>query len=415
MSQEKGKMNQGNEVSTTNQPKVVKELGRRARARLEEERTKRAEIVRLDQDDLSRRQQQHLQPQQKGNKNKRTNVGFLPPKPQKRPRQRRASAGTTTKAVIDESLDSWIPDLTNVVECTGSKETRSTMVLLHGLPRGTTPSQIRRFFSGLDPQQILVLLSCSSEIDAWDSPGRPRRNKKQQQASSTMIVQRHPSTFRVVVKFDSSPAAELAAERSGEPLEVTTRKTGDASPDTVRASIGVTHMVKAHANLILQKLSVNVLSSHNKTTPLEESLAEIEQQVPANVHRILWMEANRKLELDLEPCASWALSDAASPNGSILDGSSMERILSLKGYETLTQQHNTLVRIIDELRLGFPYPSAEILDPIYAEDPIVRLSHEALGVLQNMVRATQQRLLVHRRERLFSEHPIQLRLNNATD
>jgi hypothetical protein len=177
---------------------VVKELGRKARKRLEEERSKRREIVRLDNEGL-------ISPEREGE----VHTPALPMKAPVVNRKRVRSGRTTRDEDASRNADSWMPDTSNVVSL--SEYERSTVVRIYGLPKGTTPEMLRKFFLGLTAERIFVLPSLDSRIETWDA-------KEDNQQSPT--VPRLSERCRIFVKFDSHPVAELAAKRTGELLHV---------------------------------------------------------------------------------------------------------------------------------------------------------------------------------------------------
>jgi hypothetical protein len=102
----------------------VLELGQRTRQRLREERSKRPEIVVLDE-------------------------------PLAPPTKRTKTVPPTTAASREAP-----PKLTQLSE-------KSSVVRLDGLPKDCTPEMIRRFFSGLQLDRIVILPSFDVAVREW--------------------------------------------------------------------------------------------------------------------------------------------------------------------------------------------------------------------------------------------------------
>jgi hypothetical protein len=248
----------------------VKQIGRQVRLRLQQEQEKRHEIVRLtDHEDCTSTSYPYV------------NVAYLPVKsteatetntdlthtdlismernsitnsakvhPKKRFRTLRSSTCTRKKAKENvaasssrDTVDDWIPnyqhllrvDTQGTTAVCGTKDNQhlpSSIVRLHGLPIGTSSQHIRRFFSGLAPQRIMILLPprhthtnslltpiSKLHIPTWDAiDDRPISSTKQ---SSASLIERYDSTFyRVYVKFASPQIAMLATQRTKELISV---------------------------------------------------------------------------------------------------------------------------------------------------------------------------------------------------
>jgi hypothetical protein len=181
--------------------KQVKDLGRKARERLEEERRKRREIVRLEQDPI--------ETETISGKPKSAFSQAIQTKRSKQPAAKRKRVAKFCESTEPkEDVDTWAPDISHVSLCTEGEP--SSVVRLHGLPKFVKPESIRRFFSGLDVERIFVLLTNESCIPEWD----------EQELYDEMTVSRHGASFRVYVKFVSPPAANMARARSEEILYV---------------------------------------------------------------------------------------------------------------------------------------------------------------------------------------------------
>lgn len=188
---------------TIHSGKEVEALGRKARESLEEEQRKRREIVRLEQDP------------EDASDNRKSGLAFAQAIRNQRPRPSSTLKRKHTEKFSDAfretsasagSVDTWKPNVSHVPQCAEGE--RSSVIRLHGLPLSVKPKSIRRFFSGLDLERIFVLLPNETRIRPWDERKHPPE----------LLVARHESSFRVFVKFVSSPAADMALARSKEYL-----------------------------------------------------------------------------------------------------------------------------------------------------------------------------------------------------
>ena len=236
--------------STQRQPmkqsKEIKDLGRKARERLEQERQKRKEVVILDQipkeQDVARNAISILQPRV----------------PSKRPK-----AATSTTAVPSRKrkrrptyleIDPWVSCVSHIPSL--PKEERSTVVRMHSLPVGCTAAQLRRFFSGLNPERIFVIPTNEANIPFLDGSPAGSDDKGRRVGASSPIVDRYPTYFRVFVKFASSPMAQVATERSGEAIMLQNDEEFSSSSDKTMkgATVAVTQVGKKVASFLLKAM-----------------------------------------------------------------------------------------------------------------------------------------------------------------
>jgi hypothetical protein len=364
-------------------PDDVKDLGRKARARLQGERDKRPEIVRLE-----------AAPPEKGT-TKRTGSFFQASLPRKRAA---ATVGTTLKkrkitakpsrTVVNKGVDRWIPDIHNLQIC--SRENRSNVVCLHGLPKGTTPGLLRRFFSGLDPQRIFVLPSNPIDIPEWDASHDNIRKK------AGVRVERYDADFRVYVKFHAAPTAELAAGRSGEIIFLADNEDGDES--NTGASIGVTQIVKSTATYLIRHMAVD----GEPGVPLEETLENVERVLDPMVSSILWTTAIRELNLDVEQ----AVDDGSFESFPLLANEIGDRSSKSGDANKLASRRKSLVKARDQLLNQPPFPSAELLDPALSSDPIIHLTTGAVLCLRREIERIDDRVQDARRWSLFGRAKV---------
>jgi hypothetical protein len=233
--------------------KEIKDLGKKAKARLEEEKLKRPEIVMLDSMPLENPEATKRRPKSKSLIPKRRDKPKPTPRQTKKrklntftslPKQQRAAAGEKT----NRSIDDWMPDVSRIP--TYAKEIRSTMVQLHGVPLGCTVEQIKRFFKGLEPERVFVLLRNQAHIPMFDATTD----------YSYSTLERCENDIRVFVKFAASPTAALATERSGEAIVLD----HDGSSDLKGATVAVTQVSKHIGSVLLETL----VSTSNKQQAL---------------------------------------------------------------------------------------------------------------------------------------------------
>ena len=417
MRQDENQMSANKDRSSRPAPQVagqnVKELGRKARARLEEERTKRAEIVQLAPDEAKLLAgEKQATKQRKASttttRNKRsaargseTSCTIRTTAQASKRRRRSHQPLKGASASVPQNADMWMPDVSHLPRLK-SKETRSSMVRLHGLPEGTTPVQIKKFFSGLQPERILVLLSCNATIPEWDAasddddvgdhniPNTKKRRRVTTKEPQDRVM-RYSSRFRVVVKFDSAPTAELATDRSGETIDVVvtsdqeTEMTAVSRESLLRAAIGVTQLPKAHATYILQKLAIDTETTNTsadssnlqnaggkRPLALDKTLSNVEDNLLPHVDRILWMDAQEELNLSFKPYP-WSFRDnpqqqepRQEPKGfdTRLLSSNSSISESSQVYQSWVRHRNHLAERKEKLHQAFPFPSADLLDPI---------------------------------------------------
>lgn len=362
-------------------PDDVKDLGRKARARLQIERDKRPEIVRLE-----------AAPPEKGT-SKRTDSIFWASLPRKRAAEtvgtlkKRRRTANPSRTAENKGVDRWIPDIHNLPIC--SRENRSNVVRLHGCPKGTTPGLLQRFFSGLDPQRIFILPSNQIDIPEWDASHDNIRKK------AGLRVERYDADFRVYVKFHAAPTAELAAGRSGEMIFLADNEDGDES--NTGASIGVTQIVKSTATYLIRHMAVD----GEPGVPLEETLENVERLLDPMVSNILWTTAIRELNLDVEQ----AVNDGSFESFALLASRIGDRS-SQSGDSNALASRRKLVKARDQLLNQPPFPSAELLDPALAGDPIIYLTAGAVVCLRREIERIDERFQEARRWSLFGRAKV---------
>lgn len=230
------------DTSTSN----LKRIGEHTRKLLDEERKKRKEIVRLNEGELllppeaianEAAAAKSLRDEEKGKK--------IPPEPKKRhmPNKRKRN---------DPTVDSYMPNTENLVANAVTKEDKSNILRMHGLPIGVRSSDIRKFFHGLNPT-IFVLPTFDGYIDGWDGNVIEKEYKK-------VKVKRYAETFRVYVKFQSVLVADAAMERSGESVSFDKEMNECSDRGVIGAAVALSTVSKSVAKFLEKHLvSMNYL------------------------------------------------------------------------------------------------------------------------------------------------------------
>lgn len=310
----------------------VREAGRKARLRLEEEKSKRKEIQRIEDDAEGQDLLMQKVPgvagmsgdAQKKSKSRSTK-GILLTEPARKKRRRPAKAAASVVENVtqkdDQSetiVDLWLPDSTSV-----NMEGRSNLVRVHGLPYGCKPEEIRRFFKGLNTVKIFVLASYQHKIDGWDCIDfyegaqtlASGKGKKRRADTNWPVVKRYPSNFRVFVQFESTPGADQALKRSGETLSasngvVLRSQNSSSESDTdnigegnkgkdngkrkkkISSAVFISPVAKIHATFLKKRsLGIDVI----KGMALHEVVDDVEERLPRFVRRAIWSLARMKL------------------------------------------------------------------------------------------------------------------------
>jgi len=230
--------------------KDIGKLGQLARQRLQEEREKRPEIVRLQD------KQELIDPelQKKETKDKKSEIFSTQVADKRKKRHRRSSrhptAGGSSHERRHSMVDKWTPDVST---SEAYQQPTSSVVMLHGLPRKLTVAEIRRFFRGLAMQRILILPPFRGHVMELDANNESNFVKKPK-------VDRLPIHIRVLVSFDSNKTAAMAAQQSGQPIQIdTSHKNADNSAKTIQAAtIRVVHLSKHVASWLLHYMAVDV-------------------------------------------------------------------------------------------------------------------------------------------------------------
>lgn len=367
----------------------LKQFGEKARARLEEEKQKRPEIVVLDsfpegqienknkrmrstsgttmRDEMSTRQKlmsAHASrtTRTSSSTSKKMHAGNLPS---------RSSRQTSPKSQL------WTPNLTNIPIPSGDK--RSAFVKLHGLPIGCNPDHIHKFFTGLTVERIFLLLNNRTAIPALDASNI----SFQHHGEKWLQDQNDQNPMRVLVKFQSPSFAALAVDRSGETISANQLQflaendtEGRESPPATFV-IGVTQISKDLA-ASLSKLTIEALPGET----LYACLSATQSMLPPNVREILWAQVHQEcpmipVDTEVRQANLLAVSSAATKS---IDP------MKLVGYQLLARHFNRLIELQEGL---LSHPDGVVANGLWSgretsaySDPVARLTEEARRVLE---------------------------------
>mmetsp|Transcript_9619 Transcript_9619/g.26962 ORF Transcript_9619/g.26962 Transcript_9619/m.26962 type:complete len:581 (-) Transcript_9619:895-2637(-) len=404
----------------------VREAGRKARVRLEEERSKRKEIRRIDDDaegqDLLIQKnpgaagtnvEAHKKSKGRGNKG----ILWMEPARKKRRRPTKAAASaveTTTKedGQSETIVDPWLPNSSSV-----NVEGRSNLVRVHGLPYGCKPEEIRRFFTGLNSVKVFVLASYHHHIDGWDCIGTDElfvaatsKGKKRQRGSSRRpIVKRYAANFRVFVQFESTPGADQALKRSGETImtsngivlaekdHASESDSGDGKDEdedirndkqkkNIRAAVFISPVAKIQATFLKKRL---LAIDGVKGKALHEVVDDVEERLPQFVRRTIWAFAGMKLRQAIQPTDSDD-DDSSGDAPKVADAFAIlerrkntSRPKDADSYRLLAIAYNSLCDLYAFIEDRETNTSMALFrqDPTLFEDPVCRLTDAALELI----------------------------------
>ena len=358
----------------------IKDYGRRARARSQQERQNRKGIKVIDDSYLIADQ---VQKQTKKVVSLKSAINVSSSNTntsgKKRLRQHHGQITQllyTTKAGRKTGQLLWTPDISRIP--TPSIDTQSAYVQLHGLPVGSTFETIRKFFTGLVPERILLLLSNRVDISALDASSYytlPSYNLQDFVYTN--------KDLRVLVKFDSISAAGLAVDRSGETifsklisaLKLQASRVVIDPPDAF--SIGITKISKVMA-CSLSRLSVDALPG----VPLHDCLFKVQSKLNPLVREILWTSAQQECHVPVDSeikSANLLIQQAGHEDENTND---MTNLLTFSDYQKHANHHNRLLRIQEDLVTSTPNNNPDD-EAIISMDPIVRLTNHACMVLDD--------------------------------
>lgn len=273
-------------VRKTESPKFdekLREIGQKARQRLEVEKSKRKEIVRLDDEAF----QVHGVVKKASSKTAFSksivkNSSKTKSSQQKSSaKRRRVQTSTYSSETISKIEDSWCPSCEGIIFDL-PKEQKSNIIRLHGLPEGTKVEHINKFFKGLEPEYIGVLLSANISIQGFDCD--------EEEVSPNSAIDRHESSFRVLVKFQSVLIAENAISRSGERIVLE-----NEDGQNISVAISISPISKQVAMFLKNNLMIKCIKGHSMINQLENT----QNNVPIIINQLMWVAAAKKTGLDL--------------------------------------------------------------------------------------------------------------------
>ena len=332
----------------------IKQFGKRARARLREENEKRPEIKILDS----------LKAAPSTTTTKQSNKSISPSL--KRPAIQRTNARSKKLKAPPSLNKTWDLTLLPIPE----KELRSSTVQLHGLDERSTETalvgHIRRFFTGLKPDYIFMVLSNRIRINGLDA--KTKNNLLQHDG------------VRIFVKFDSSVTATLAVERSGEILKINGADNEEETRD-ISIPIGVTQLRKDVAKCML---GMSVMACPGVS--FQETLSTIEQDLHPMVSKILWKDAADRFGFPLG-------SEICMANILFATNDDKDDLETFEGYRKHALIHNQLVTLHEELLYQLPFPSVESFESNFSTSfPVVRLTSKAIHLLESHLTTMEQAL-----------------------
>lgn len=348
----------------------VRNIGRKVRARRDEEIKKRREIQRVEPSATD------------GVVGTTTAVPVLElPKPKDNTRKKalpRKRGRSLTHEVKDKNVDRWMP-ITDHLPEPETHSARSSVVQLHGLPIGVTAVQIRKFFSGLRIQRLIVLPKHNFTIRELDAQSPVRK-------AGLCLLRHEASSLRLFVKFESVPTAAMAVQRSGEIMQHT---------DTEGASVRVTMLPKSYATILLHTLAIDcpMNCAHAIDLFLQTLNHDLDETVPA----ILWTEAMQRLQLTT---TRPLLSSISYP---ILPRRKLSFQLSDEQITILRRRRDELHNVVSELQNKLPFPFAEVVDPTII-DPALALNVTCAKLLHDEIDRVDRHVLIADRWQPLNHH-----------
>ena len=319
----------------------IKEIGRRARERLELEKSKRKEIIRLDAhvplDETTRKTaaggagslpvetRMRLKGSTKSSfsmavrQNSRKTGGKAHYKlkqqshKKRTPKRKRETASSRRKNhsdVDDTNTDTWAPNTEGLLFYDLPRAEKANIVRLHGLPIGCRAENIRKFFGGLSPERIFVLPPLDVPMPGFDidEDKYPRQKKSTSRSKRPPLdaprVTRHSPTLRIYVKFPHSATAESSIARSGELVQVVKRDDIDGSlhndkVKTISAAISVSPVSERVGKYLQKHMAIQCPKGKDFLDVLENAVKDIPKVVSNVINEILWVKAAQTLDLDL--------------------------------------------------------------------------------------------------------------------
>jgi hypothetical protein len=229
---------------------------------------------------------------------------------------------------------------------------------------------IKKFFTGLNVQQVLLLLTNETYILQLDTI------EKTPKSLSNYLFERHE--IRILVKFETPSAAELAVDRSGETILSSNFQPIDYDDDDdddnnkskssrPRAfAIGVTQIGKDLAPS-LAKVCVEAITGKE----LYAHLSSVESKLAPSVREILWTDVHKDTGIAIDrnfKVTNFFISEEKNDP------------MMLPGYQSHAQHYNHLIALQQNLESYIRDKSGEAGS---SSDPVTRLTAVACQVLEN--------------------------------
>lgn len=376
----------------------IEEFGRRARARSEQQRQNRKAIKVIEGSSLIAEQERKETKSRAFSSN--INSG-IERKRQKRRSKTHQSFSTKVARKTDKLL--WTPDISEIP--IPSKDNQSPYVLLHGLPIGSTFETVRKFFTGLIPERILVVLTNRAYVSKLDSSSY---DDLRSLGLDDLVYSNRD--VRVLVKFDSVAAAGLAADRSGETVsskhiscytfkdsnreEGEKTQRGDADHLQDSFSIGVTNVSKEMA-FSLSKLSFDAFPG----VPFHDCLSDVESKLHPKVREILWTSAEKACQVSV---------DGQIKNANILiqavgkgdSGTDTTKLFAFAEYKKHSIHYNHLLRMHEDLMSSILSEQSDS-EACNSMDPLQRLTAHACMVIDHEMDRIDSLLYQYRASRFL--------------
>lgn len=366
----------------------LKDYGRRARDRSQQQRDNRKEIKVIDSclvDQVEKQKKEKNTSKVITNASSNTNSGA-----KKRPRQHHHhKTKLNNTKVARKAKKIWTPDISEIP--IPSIDNQSKYVQLHGLPVGTTYETIRKFFTGLIPQRILLLLSNRIDIAILDAS--PYYNLPCNLQESV-----YNNDLRVLVQFESISGAGLARDRSEETIfskqlenfyhrEKRDEKTLNRVDRPDAFSIGITMLSKDSA-LSLSRLSIDATPG----VPLHNCLLKVESKLKPMVREILWTNTHQECNVAVDkkiksanlniPLTMAGREEKGDSGDNNEDGCRMIiNLLTFSGYQKYANHYNRLLTMYEDLLMTMPPNNSD--EATSSLDPILRLTAQACSVLDD--------------------------------
>lgn len=338
----------------------IRDIGKRTRTRFEEEKSKRKEIVRIDDSinqekiGASSSKSSFLSSVKKMKTTQR-------PTTNRRKKNALEPLGSTEKP---SHVDLWFPS----IKAKSSLKT-SKLVRIHGLPStGTTIAHIRKYFLGLNIKEIFLLPKMNLHIPNFDAElTNPPKD----------IVARFPHTVRVVVQFPSSYVADIAVDRSGETIAV--------GENVAAVSVSPIDEIMSDS---LQKMAIFL--PNNTSMTIKDFVESYLDNIPECINTVLWYDV-------LNRFGDNSIPNVIKGNSVSISSTEMDSIYPTRKKDDrnlLIALYNNIFDMHTDIEEDLPHVQLSRLDPIKKHlDVTERLAIETLEWLEFQMKRIEKCLL----------------------